>query len=122
MAVLVMLSVGTGYLFSVGSTFLYGGPQFYEASSVLLVFILLGHWLEMRARAGATDAIRGLLELAPPMAMARGPMGTCSLGAARAGIRSRAAAHSAVLHQLPHQLLPVDDSQGSVHRESASQH
>lgn len=68
MAVLVMLSVGTGYLFSVGSTFLYGGPQFYEASSVLLVFILLGHWLEMRARAGATDAIRGLLDLAPPRA------------------------------------------------------
>jgi len=68
MAVLVMLSVGTGYLFSVGSTFIYGGPQFYEASSVLLVFILLGHWLEMRARAGATDAIRGLLALAPPKA------------------------------------------------------
>ncbi len=68
MAVLVMLSVGTGYLFSVGSTFLYGGPQFYEAASVLLVFILLGHWLEMRARAGATDAIRRLLDLAPPKA------------------------------------------------------
>ena len=68
MAVLVMLSVGTGYLFSVGSTFFYGGPQFYEAASVLLVFILLGHWLEMRARAGATDAIRGLLDLAPPRA------------------------------------------------------
>ncbi len=68
MAVLVMLSVGTGYLFSVGSTFIYGGPQFYEAASMLLVFILLGHWLEMRARAGATDAIRGLLDLAPPKA------------------------------------------------------
>ena len=68
MAVLVMLSVGTGYLFSVGSTFWYGGPQFYEASAVLLVFILLGHWLEMRARAGATDAIRALLDLAPPKA------------------------------------------------------
>ena len=69
MAVLVMLSVGTGYLFSVGSTFFYGGPQFYEAAAVLLVFILLGHWLEMRARAGATDAIRALLNLAPPKAM-----------------------------------------------------
>ena len=69
MAVLVMLSVGTGYLFSVGSTFIYGGPQFYEASAVLLVFILLGHWLEMRARAGATDAIRALLNLAPPKAI-----------------------------------------------------
>lgn len=67
MAVLVMLSVGTGYLFSVGSTFIYGGPQFYEAASVLLVFVLLGHWLEMRARAGASAAIRALLDLAPPM-------------------------------------------------------
>lgn len=68
MAVLVMLSVGTGYLFSVASTFVFRGPQFYEAASVLLVFILLGHWLEMRARAGASDAIRTLLDLAPSMA------------------------------------------------------
>lgn len=68
MAVLVVLSVGTGYLFSVAATFLFEGVQFYEAVSVLLVFILLGHWLEMRARAGANDAIRALLDLAPPMA------------------------------------------------------
>jgi P-type Cu2+ transporter len=40
MAVLVILSVGTGYLFSVGATFFFDGPQFYEASAVLLVFIL----------------------------------------------------------------------------------
>ncbi|PKP71959.1 MAG: copper-translocating P-type ATPase, partial [Alphaproteobacteria bacterium HGW-Alphaproteobacteria-5] len=68
MAVLVVLSVGTGYLFSVGATFFYPGVQFYEAVAVLLVFILLGHWLEMRARAGASDAIRSLMDLAPPMA------------------------------------------------------
>ncbi len=68
MAVLVVLSVGTGYLFSVGSTFIYGGQQFYEASVILLVFILLGHWLEMRARAGASAAIRALMDLAPPKA------------------------------------------------------
>jgi len=68
MAVLVLLSVGTGYLFSVGATFFFKGEQFYEASAVLLVFILLGHWLEMRARAGASEAIRALLDLAPPMA------------------------------------------------------
>jgi P-type Cu2+ transporter len=68
MAVLVVLSVGTGYLFSVGATFFFGGAQFYEAVAVLLVFILLGHWLEMRARAGASAAIRSLLDLAPPMA------------------------------------------------------
>ncbi len=68
MAVLVVLSVGTGYLFSVGATFFFAGVQFYEAVAVLLVFILLGHWLEMRARAGASEAIRTLLDLAPPMA------------------------------------------------------
>lgn len=68
MAVLVVLSVGTGYLFSVGATFFFDGQQFYEAASVLLVFILLGHWLEMRARAGASAAIRALLDLAPPKA------------------------------------------------------
>ena len=69
MATLIVLSVGTGYVFSVGATFFYQGEVFYEASAVLLVFILLGHWLEMRARAGASDAIRALMDLAPAMAM-----------------------------------------------------
>jgi P-type Cu2+ transporter len=68
MATLVALSVGTGYIFSLGATFLYEGEVFYEAAATLLVFILLGHWLEMRARAGASDAIRSLMNLAPPMA------------------------------------------------------
>ena len=68
MATLVVLSVGTGYLFSVGATFFFEAEVFYEASATLLVFILLGHWLEMRARAGATDAIRALMDLAPPKA------------------------------------------------------
>ena len=69
MAVLVVLSVGTGYLFSVGSTFFFkAGGQFFEAASVLLVFILLGHWLEMRARAGASSAIQALMNLTPAKA------------------------------------------------------
>ncbi len=68
MSVLVALSVGSGYLFSVAATFLFEGEVFYEASVVLLAFVLFGHWLEMRARAGASDAIRALLDLAPPKA------------------------------------------------------
>ncbi|MEI2453447.1 MULTISPECIES: heavy metal translocating P-type ATPase [Lysobacter] len=71
MSVLVLLSVGTGYGFSLGSTFFFDGPNFYEASSVLLTFVLLGHWLEMRARAGASDALRSLLRLSPPRAIVR---------------------------------------------------
>ena len=43
--------------------------MFYEAATVLTAFVLLGHWFEMRARGGANDAIRTLLELAPPMAV-----------------------------------------------------
>jgi len=69
MAMLVVLSVGTGYLFSVGSTFFFKeGGQFFEAAAVLLVFILLGHWMEMRARAGASSAIKALMDLTPAKA------------------------------------------------------
>ena len=68
MAALIVLSVGTGYLFSVGATFFFESEQFFEAVSVLLVFILLGHWLEMRARAGASSAIKALMNLAPAKA------------------------------------------------------
>ena len=69
MSALIVLSVGTGYVFSVGSTFFFKqAGQFFEAVSVLLVFILLGHWLEMRARAGASSAIKALMNLTPAMA------------------------------------------------------
>jgi Cu2+-exporting ATPase len=68
MNVLVALSVGAGYLFSIVTTFFIEGEAFYEAVAVLLVFILFGHWMEMRARAGASDAMRALLNLAPPKA------------------------------------------------------
>ena len=36
---------------------------------MLTAFVLLGHWFEMRARGGANDAIRTLLDLAPPKAV-----------------------------------------------------
>ena len=68
MSVLVALSVGSAYLFSVAATFLFEGEVFYEAAVVLLTFVLFGHWLEMRARAGASDAIKALLNLTPPKA------------------------------------------------------
>jgi P-type Cu2+ transporter len=69
MMVLVAVAVGTGWLYSLGVTLTGGGEVFYEAATVLTAFVLLGHWFEMRARGGANDAIRTLLELAPPMAV-----------------------------------------------------
>ncbi|NGP08743.1 heavy metal translocating P-type ATPase [Rhodococcus sp. 14C212] len=69
MMVLVAVAIGAGWLYSVGVTLTGGGEVFYEAASVLASFVLLGHWFEMRARGGANDAIRTLLELAPPRAV-----------------------------------------------------
>ena len=69
MMVLVAVAVGSGWLYSFGVTLTGGGEVFYEAVTVLTAFVLLGHWFEMRARGGATDAIRKLLDLAPPMAI-----------------------------------------------------
>ena len=68
MAVLVTLSVLAGYLFSVAATFFFEGEVFYEAAVLLLAFVLFGHWMEMRARAGASQAIQALMNLAPPKA------------------------------------------------------
>jgi P-type Cu2+ transporter len=69
MMVLVAVAVGAGWLYSVVVTLTGGGDVFYEAASVLAAFVLLGHWFEMRARGGANDAIRTLLDLAPPTAV-----------------------------------------------------
>ncbi len=68
MMVLVAVAIGTGWLYSLAITLTGGGDTFYEAVTVLAAFVLLGHWLEMRARGGANDAIRALLDLAPPKA------------------------------------------------------
>ena len=68
MSVLVSLSVLAGYLFSVAATFLFEGEVFYEAATLLLAFVLFGHWMEMRARSGASQAIQALMNLTPPKA------------------------------------------------------
>ncbi|HEY5150129.1 MAG TPA: heavy metal translocating P-type ATPase [Mycobacterium sp.] len=74
MMVLVAVGVGAGWLYSVGVTLTglftgTSGDVFYEAATVLTAFVLLGHWFEMRARGGANEAIRSLLELAAPTAV-----------------------------------------------------
>ena len=68
MMVLVAVAVAAGWLYSLVVTLTGGGEVFYEAASVLATFVLLGHWFEMRARGGANEAIRALIDLAPPKA------------------------------------------------------
>ena len=69
MMVLVAVAIGAGWLYSLVVTLTGGGEVFYEAAAMLAVFVLLGHWFEMRARGGANDAIRTLMNLAPPLAV-----------------------------------------------------
>jgi Cu2+-exporting ATPase len=68
MMVLVATAIGIGFAYSVAVTFGLSGDTFYDAAAMLATFVLLGHWFEMRARGGANDAIRALLDLAPPKA------------------------------------------------------
>ncbi len=68
MSVLVSLAVSAGYLFSVGSTFLFTGIDFYWEISTLVAVLLLSHWLEMRAVRGTAGALRELVQLIPPTA------------------------------------------------------
>ena len=56
MSVLVSLGILVSYLFSLALTLTVGGETFYEAAVMLAVFLLFGHWMEMRARRGPRSA------------------------------------------------------------------
>ncbi len=46
----------------------HGPPVYFEAAAVIITLVLLGQVLELRARKQTSSAIRGLLELIPPIA------------------------------------------------------
>lgn len=48
---------------------------YFEAAAVIVTLVLLGEWLEQRARQNTGAAIRALLSLAPPTALRIGPDG-----------------------------------------------
>lgn len=68
MMVLVTLALGSGYLFSLGATFFFEAPDFYWEISTLAVFLLFGHWMQMRSMVSAGGALRELVKLIPPTA------------------------------------------------------
>lgn len=76
---LISIGVGAAYLYSLVAFFLpglfpasmrtHGGVGLYfEAAAVIIVFVIVGQWLEARARSRTGSAIRALLDLAPPTA------------------------------------------------------
>lgn len=81
MFTLIGLGVGTAYIFSMIAALAPGlFPEsfrgmngrvgvYFEAAAVITTLVLLGQVLELRARANTSNAIRALLELAPPTAI-----------------------------------------------------
>lgn len=74
MDVLVALGTSASYLYSV-CALLYGAytgfwsPTYFEASAMLITFVLLGKYLETLAKGKTSDAIKKLVELAPATAL-----------------------------------------------------
>src|SRR5207245_8381027 len=68
MSVLIATGITAAYSFSVLLTILQSSDSYYEATALLVTFVLFGHWLEMRSRRGTTDALEALLRLVPPQA------------------------------------------------------
>lgn len=75
MDVLVSIGMGTGFIYGAGVVLL-GWPLaeglskhvYFEAATLLVVFLRLGKYVEARARGNALGALRSLMELAPDKA------------------------------------------------------
>ena len=68
MDVLIAMGSSAAYLDSLYFTIVGGGNLYYDSAAFILTLITLGRYLEARARGRASDAIRKLLDLAPPEA------------------------------------------------------
>ncbi|HYD84081.1 MAG TPA: HAD-IC family P-type ATPase, partial [Opitutus sp.] len=80
MFTLIALGVGAAYLYSFAALFAPGlfpaamrahgtVDVYFEAAAVIVVLVLLGQVLELRARARTSSAIKSLLNLTPPTAL-----------------------------------------------------
>ncbi|MEO0938117.1 MAG: heavy metal translocating P-type ATPase [Pseudomonadota bacterium] len=75
MDALVALGTGAAFGFSAVSVLAPGwlpagsAAVYFEAAAVIVTLILLGRWLEARARAKTGDALRALMDLAPATAL-----------------------------------------------------
>ena len=73
MDTLVAVSTGIAFIFSLFNTFFsnywtakgFQADLYYEAAGGIITFVLLGKWLEDRAKSKTKDSIRKLIQLAP---------------------------------------------------------
>jgi len=101
MDVLVALGTSAAYLYSVYNTFFATGDVYYEASVLLITFVLLGKYLEDMAKSRASVAIRKLIELQPKTA-------TVVRGDKEAQIPLDEIAVGDVLMIKPGEIIPID--------------
>ena len=68
MDTLIALGVGSAYGYSLPSLFRRRGHVYFEAAAAIVTFVLLGRYLEERAKGQAGEAIRKLVDLQPQTA------------------------------------------------------
>jgi P-type Cu+ transporter len=69
MFTLIALGTGTAWLYSVAATITGRGDVYFESAAVIIVLVLVGQVLELRARDATSGAIKALLGLAPRTAL-----------------------------------------------------
>ncbi|OAI11032.1 ATPase P [Methylomonas lenta] len=69
MDTLIALGVGSAYGYSVPALFRKRGHIYFEAAAAIITFVLLGRYLEERAKGKAGEAIRKLVDLQPQTAI-----------------------------------------------------
>ena len=71
MDTLIVLGTSASYFYSVLGVFLpniFGGDLYFDIGAVIITFIMLGKWLEAKAKGRAGDAIKKLMGLQPKTA------------------------------------------------------
>ena len=68
MMTLIALAITVAYVYSSAVVFGLEGTDFFWELATLIVIMLLGHWIEMRAVQGASNALEKLAELMPDTA------------------------------------------------------
>ena len=112
MFTLIAIGVGAAWLFSAVAmlapqlfpqSLQHGGgvPIYFESAAVIVVLVLLGQVLELRARHRTGSAVRALMELAPPTARKVTPEGDRQVPLAEVAVGDR-------LRVVPGEKVPVD--------------
>lgn len=65
MMTLVAIAITVAFVYSVAVVLGLPGMDFFWELATLIVIMLLGHWLEMKSQAAASDALRSLASLLP---------------------------------------------------------